>query len=157
MLNVIGFIRNYSHVIIIGLICICLWGLNARNSQLSATNERLEKLTNSKDEQINDLRSKNDGLASSVNDLVKAVNQQNAVMSQVAKQRAVTAEQNRKLQNEIKRYLASDKSAAAPVDGRAVDRLRDAAKSASGVPDDKATTVKPAGGADQPATGASAR
>ncbi|MDO6406271.1 Rz lytic protein [Pantoea phytobeneficialis] len=151
MLNVISFIRNYSHIIIIGLVCVCLWGLNARNSQLSATNDRLEKLTDSKDSQINDLRSKNDDLASSVNDLVKAVNQQNAVMSEVAEQRAVTVEQNRKLQNEIKRYLAADKCAAAPVDSRAVERLRDAAKSASGgVPDNQPAPVKPASGTDKP-------
>ena len=148
MFNVIGFIRNYSHVIIIGLICICLWGLNARNSQLSATNERLEKLSNSKDDQINDLRSKNDDLAGSVNDLVKAVNQQNTVMSQVAEQRAVTAQQNRKLQNEIKHYLAANKAAAAPVPADAVDQLRDAAKTASGISDNQGTKVKPASGID---------
>jgi len=146
MLNVIGFIRNYSHVFFIGLICICLWGFNARNSQLTATNERLEQLANSKDSQINDLRSKNDDLAASVNDLVKAVNQQNAVMTQVTEQRAVTAQQNRKLQNEIKRYLASDKCAVAPVPPDAADRLRDAAKAAGGVPDSKAATAKPASG-----------
>ncbi len=157
MFNVIGFIRNYSHVIIIGLICVCLWGFNARNSQLSATNDRLERLANSKDEQINDLRSKNDDLAASVNDLVKAVNQQNAVMTQVTEQRAVTAEQNRKLQNEIKQYLAADKNAAAPVPADAVKRLRDAAKSASGVPDDKAAPVKPASGTDQPDKGTGTR
>lgn len=142
MLNVISFIRNYSHIIIIGLVCIALWGLNARNGQLMATNDRLEKLANSKDEQINDLRSKNDGLASSVDALVTAVNQQNAVMSQVTEQRAITAQQNRKLQNEIKRYLAADKCAVAPVDSNAVDRLRDAAKSAGGVPDNQ--PAKPA-------------
>lgn len=157
MFKVISFIRNNSGIFIIGLICICLWGLNARNSQLTATNERLEKLTNSKDEQINDLRAKNDDLATSVNDLVKAVNQQSAVMGQVAEQRATTAEQNRKLQNEIKRYLAADECAAAPVDSRAVERLRNAAKSASGVPDYKAATVKPAGGADKPVTGTGTR
>jgi len=148
MLNVIGFIRNNSGLFIIGLICVALWGLNARNSQLSATNDRLEKLSNSKDDQINDLRSKNDGLAASVNDLVKAVNQQNAVMTQVTEQRAVTAQQNRKLQNEIKRYLAANKAAAAPVPPDAVDRLRDAAKAAGGVPDSKAAPVKSAGGTD---------
>ena len=148
MFNVIGFIRNYSHLIIIGLICICLWGLNARNSQLSATNVRLEKLANSKDDQINDLRSKNDDLAGSVNDLVKAVNQQNTVMTQVTEQRAVTAEQNRKLQNEIKRYLAANKAAVAPVPPDAVDRLRDAAKAAGGVPDNQRASAKPASGAD---------
>lgn len=142
MLKVISFIRNYSHLFFIGLICIALWGLNARNSQLSATNDRLEKLTNSKDDQINDLRSKNDGLASSVNDLVKAVNQQNAVMSQVSEQRVVTAQQNRKLQSEIKRYLAADKCAVAPVPANAADRLRDAAKTAGGVPDNQ--PAKPA-------------
>ncbi|ALV91539.1 MULTISPECIES: hypothetical protein [Pantoea] len=157
MLNVIGFIRNYSHVIFIGLICVCLWGLNARNSQLTATNDRLEKLSNSKDDQINDLRSKNDDLASSVNDLVTAVKKQNEVMGQVADQRAVTAEQNRKLQNEIKQYLAADKNAAAPVPADAVKRLRDAAKSASGVQDDKAAPVKSSSGTDQPDKGTGAR
>jgi len=150
MLNVISFIRNYSHIIIIGLVCIALWGLNARNGQLMATNDRLEKLANSKDEQINDLRSKNDDLASSVDALVTAVNQQNAVMSQVTEQRALTAQQNRKLQNEIKRYLAADKCAVAPVDSNAVDRLREAAKSAGGIQDDKKSSNQPAGRADQP-------
>ncbi|WP_158784622.1 Rz lytic protein [Pantoea sp. BAV 3049] len=148
-LTIINFFKNYSPVIVVGLICIALWGLHARNSQLTATNERLEQLANSKDSQINDLRSKNDGLADSVKDLVTAVNQQNAVMSQVTEQRAVTAQQNRKLQNEIKRYLAADKCAAAPVPADAVDRLRDAAKAASGVPDSKAANGKPASGADQ--------
>jgi len=141
-MTIISFFKNYSHLIFIGLICIALWGLNARNSQLSATNERLEQLSNSKDTQITDLRSKNDDLASSINDLVTAVKQQNAVMSQVTEQRAVTAQQNRKLQSEIKRYLASDKCAVAPVPADAADRLREAAKTAGGVPDSK--TAKPA-------------
>jgi len=145
MFNVIGFIRNNSGLVIIGLICVALWGLNASNSQLKATNDRLEKLANSKDEQINDLRSKNDGLASSVTELVTAVKQQNVVMSQVTEQRAVTAQQNRKLQNEIKRYLAADKCAAAPVPPDAADRLRDAAKAAGGVPDSKTASAKPSG------------
>ncbi len=109
-MNPLAIIKNFAPVIVIGLICVALWGLNARNSQLSATNERLEKLANSKDGQINDLRSKNDGLAASVNDLVNAVKEQNEVMGQVAKQRAATAEQNRKLQDEIKQYLAADKT-----------------------------------------------
>lgn len=88
MLNITSFIRNYSRIIIIGLICVALWGLNARNGQFTATNEHLEKLANDKDNQINDLRSKNDGLAASVGELVTAVRQQNEVMSQVAEQRA---------------------------------------------------------------------
>ncbi|MBZ6397225.1 MULTISPECIES: Rz lytic protein [Pantoea] len=150
-MNPLNLIKTFSPVIVIGLICLALWMLNARSSQLEATNQRLEKLANSKDDQINDLRSKNDDLAASVNDLVKAVNQQNAVMTQVTEQRAVTAQQNRKLQNEIKRYLAANKAAAAPVPPDAVDRLRDAAKAAGGgVPDNKAAPVKPAGGTDQP-------
>lgn len=156
-MNPITALKNFAPAIVIGLICIALWGLNARNSQLDATNQRLEKLANSKDEQINDLRSKNDGLAASVNDLVTAVKQQNDVMSQVADQRAVTAEQNRKLQYEIKQYLAADKNAAAPVPADAVKRLRDAAKSASGVQDDKAAPVKSASGTDQPDKGTGAR
>lgn len=141
-MKIIGFIRNYSHLIVIGLICLALWMLNARSSQLEATNQRLEKLANSKDDQINDLRSKNDGLASSVNDLVTAVNKQNAVMGQVVEQRAETAQQNRKLQSEIKRYLAADKCAVAPVPAGAADRLREAAKAAGGLPDNQPT--KPA-------------
>lgn len=149
-MNPINLIKNYSHIIVIGLICVALWGLNARNAQLTATNERLEKLANSKDDQINDLRSKNDGLAASVGELVTAVRQQNQVMSQVAEQRALTAQQNRKLQNEIKRYLASDKCAVAPVPPDAADRLRAAAKAAGGVPDNKPAATQPAGRADLP-------
>lgn len=156
-MNPISVLKNFAPAIVIGLICLALWMLNARSSQLEATNQRLEQLANSKDEQINDLRSKNDDLAASVNDLVKAVNQQNAVMTQVTEQRAVTAEQNRKLQNEIKQYLAADKNAAAPVPADAVKRLRDAAKSASGVPDNKAAPVKPASGTDQPDKGTGTR
>lgn len=144
-MNPLNLIKTFSPVIVIGLICLSLWMLNARSSQLEATNQRLEKLANSKDEQINDLRSKNDGLASSVTELVTAVKQQNDVMSQVTEQRAVTAQQNRKLQNEIKRYLAADKCAVAPVPPNAADRLRDAAKAASGVPDSKAASANPAG------------
>lgn len=144
-MNPLNLIKTFSPVIVIGLICLALWMLNARSSQLEATNQRLEKLANSKDDQINDLRSKNDGLAASVNDLVTAVKQQNDVMRQVAEQRAVTAQQNRKLQNEIKRYLAADKCAAAPVPPDAADRLRDAAKAAGGVPDSKAASAKPPG------------
>ncbi|MEN4658718.1 Rz lytic protein [Pantoea agglomerans] len=133
----IQFIKNYSHLLVIAILCVCLWMLNARSEQLEATNQRMEKLANSKDEQINDLRSKNDGLASSVTELVTAVKQQNVVMSQVTDQRAVTAQQNRKLQNEIKRYLAADKCADALVPPDAADRLREAAKAAGGVPDSK--------------------
>ncbi|WP_162287015.1 Rz lytic protein [Pantoea stewartii] len=144
------FIKNYSHLFVIGLICLALWMLNARSSQLEATNQRLVKLANSKDEQINDLRSKNDGLAASVNELVTAVKQQNEVMQQVAKQRAVTAQQNRKLQNEIKLYLDADKCAAAPVPAAAADRLRSAAKAAGGVPDNQPATTKPSRRADKP-------
>lgn len=146
---VFQFIKNFSHIFVIALICLALWMLNARSSQLEATNQRLEKLANSKDDQINDLRSKNDGLASSVTELVTAVKQQNDVMSQVTEQRAVTAQQNRKLQNEIKRYLAADKCAVAPVPPDAADRLRDAAKAAGGVPDGKTAPVKPARGTDR--------
>ncbi|ARF51110.1 hypothetical protein [Pantoea stewartii] len=149
-MNPLAIIKNFAPVIVIGLICVALWGLNARNSQLSATNERLEKLANSKDGQINDLRSKNDGLAASVNDLVNAVKEQNEVMGQVAKQRAATAEQNRKLQDEIKQYLAADKNAAAPVPADAVNRLRSAAKAAGGVQDNQPATSKSASGTDKP-------
>lgn len=138
MFKLISIIRNNTGLIIVGLFILALWGLNTRNDQLTATNERLEKLANSKDDQINDLRSKNDGLASSVDALVTAVNKQNTVMSQVTEQRAVTAQQNRKLQDEIKRYLAADKCAVAPVPADAADRLRDAAKAAGGVPGNKA-------------------
>jgi len=150
VLKVISVIRNNTGLIIVGLFILALWGLNTRNGQLLATNDRLEKLANSKDDQINDLRSKNDGLAASVSDLVTAVNKQNAVMSQVTEQRAVTAQQNRKLQSEIKRYLASDKCAVAPVPADAADRLRDAAKTAGGVPDNKAAPAKPSSRTDRP-------
>jgi len=125
MLNVISLIRNNIGIFICMLFCVALWGLNVRNSQLTATNDRLEKLANSKDEQINQLRSKNDGLAESVSSLIDAVHTQNEVVSQVADQRAVTAQQNRKLQDEIKKYLAADKCGLAPVPADAVNRLRE--------------------------------
>jgi len=146
----IQFIKNYSHIFVIGLICLALWMLNARSSQLEATNQRLEKLANSKDEQINDLRSKNDGLATSVNELVTAVKHQNEVMGQVAKQRATTAEQNRKLQDEIRQYLAADKCAESAVPAAAADRLRKAADAAGGVQDNQSATSEPASGTDRP-------
>jgi chromosome segregation ATPase len=133
MFNVISFIRNYSHIFIIGLFCVALWGLNARNSQLTATNDRLEQLTNSKDEQINSLRAKNDDLASSVTELTNAVKQQNEVMKDVTEQRSEATQQNRKLQDEIRRYLSTDKCSVAPVNHDAVNRLRKAAESAGGV------------------------
>jgi len=68
-------------------------------------------------------------------------------MSQVTKQRTVTAQQNRNLQNEITRYLAADKCSVPP---DAADRLQDAEKAAGGVPDSKAATAKPISRTDQP-------
>ena len=136
-MNPLTLIKNFGPVVVIGLICLALWMLNARSSQLEATNQRLEQLANSKDDQINDLRSKNDGLASSVSELVTAVNKQSAVVSEAIKQRAETAQQNRNLQIEIKALLASNLCAASAVPGAAVDRLRDAAKAAGGVPDNQ--------------------
>ena len=132
MLKLISLFRNNSHIIIpcafILAFCIALWGLNVSNSQLKATNTRLEKLSDSKDEQINNLRAKNDNLADGVQQLTEAVTKQNTVMADVIAQRADTAEQNRELQNEIKRYLATDKCALSPVNSVAVSKLREAAE-----------------------------
>lgn len=128
MLQLISFLKNSGKYIIPVAILIALWGLNVRNTQLSATNERLEKLADSKDEQINSLRAKNDDLASGVQQLTEAVTKQNAVMADVLAQRADTAEHNRELQNEIKRYLDSDKCAKSPVNSVAVSKLRQAAE-----------------------------
>lgn len=146
MLNVISVIRNNIGIFICILFCVALWGLNVRNSQLTATNERLEKLSDSKDAQINLLRDKNDGLADSVNNLIAAVDTQNKVVSKVADQRAVTASQNRKLQDEIKKYLAADKCSIAPVPPDAVERLRENAdRIRNGKGAIAADTGKPAG------------
>lgn len=132
MLKLISLFRNNAHILMpcafILFFCVALWGLNVRNTQLSATNDRLEKLADSKDEQINNLRSKNDNLADGVQHLTEAVTKQNAVMADVIAQRADTAEQNRELQNEIKRYLATDKCALSPVNSVAVSKLREAAE-----------------------------
>lgn len=54
-----AFMKNYFHLIVIALICVALWGLNTSNSQLTATNVRLEKLADSKDGQIRLLRLEN--------------------------------------------------------------------------------------------------
>jgi len=132
MLKLISLFRNNAHILIpcafILFFCVALWGLNVRNTQLSATNDRLEKLADSKDEQINNLRAKNDNLADGVQQLTEAVTKQNAVMADVLAQRADTAEHNRELQNEIKRYLATDKYALSPVNSIAVSKLREAAE-----------------------------
>ncbi len=145
MLNVISLIRNNIGIFICILFCVALWGLNVRNSQLTATNERLEKLSDSKDAQINLLRDKNDGLADSVNNLIGAVKTQNQVVSQVSDQRAVTALQNRKLQDEIKKFLAADKCGLAPVPADAINRLlQNADRIRSGQSAQSSTPVKPA-------------
>ncbi|PIJ41515.1 Rz lytic protein [Tatumella sp. OPLPL6] len=128
MLKLISLFRNLAKYILPVAIMLMLWGLNVRNTQLSATNDRLEKLADSKDEQINNLRSKNDNLADGVQELTEAVTKQNAVMADVLAQRADTAEHNRELQNEIKRYLATDKCALSPVNSVAVSKLREAAE-----------------------------
>lgn len=146
MLNVISFIRNNIGIFIVALFCLALWGLNTRNSQLTATNQRLEQMNDAKDTHIATLHSKNDGLAESVKSLTDAVRSQNEVVSQVAEQRAVTAQQNRKLQDEIKKYLASDKCAIAPVPADAVNRLRENAdRIRSGKDTKPAIAGKPAG------------
>lgn len=154
LISLFRFFKNNAHILIpcafIILVAICLWGLNARNYQLTATNERLTQLNDSKDVQINDLRAKNDDLAGSVKELAGAVNRQNVVMSEVAEQRAEAAQQNRMLQGEIKRYLAADKCADAPVPDAAVERLRAAAEAARGIPGGKDASPQPAGRANVP-------
>lgn len=152
LISLFRIFKNNAHILIpcafIILVAIFLWGLNARNHQLTATNDRLAQLNDSKDVQINDLRAKNDDLAGSVKELAGAVNRQNVVMSEVAEQRAESAKQNRMLQSEIKRYLAADKCAAAPVPDAAVERLRAAAEAARGIQGDKAAGPEPASGPD---------
>ncbi|PKH20219.1 Rz lytic protein [Enterobacterales bacterium CwR94] len=143
MANVISFFRNNTHFLFIGLICICLWGLNARNAQLTATNERLEKLANSKDQQINDLRQKNDSLADSVTELVRTLREGNELQAVAVEQKNKAEVVNRELQNDIRQYLRDDKGAASPVPDGAVERLRRAEAAAGGVPDDK-NTLHPA-------------
>lgn len=142
-----AFLKNYSHVIAIGLICIALWGLNTSNSQLKATNGRLEKIADGKDDQIRLLRTENSELANSIKSLVDAVQHQNDVMDEVEAHRAIDDELNRKLQDDIKKYLEANQCAAAPVDRRAVERLRDAASAAAagGVSDNQPAPAKPAG------------
>lgn len=154
LISLFRFFKNNAHILIpcafIILVAICLWGLNARNYQLTATNERLTQLNDSKDVQINDLRAKNDDLAGSVKELAGAVNRQNVVMSEVAEQRAEAAQQNRMLQGEIKRYLAADKCAFAPVPDAAVERLRAAAEAARGIPGGKDANPESTGRANVP-------
>lgn len=141
-----AFMKNYFHLIVIGLICVALWGLNTSNSQLTATNGRLEKIADGKDEQIRLLRQENSELADNIKSLVEAVQRQNDVMDEVEAQRTVADQQNRTLQDDIKKYLEADRCAAAPVDHRAVERLRDAANAASGgIPDSKTAKAKPSG------------
>jgi len=146
-----AFLKNYSHVIVIGLICIALWGLNTSNSQLKASNGRLEKIADGKDEQIKLLRTENSELADNIKSLAEAVQHQKDVMDEVEAQRAVADQQNRTLQDDIKKYLEADRCAAARIDRRAVDRLRDAAKAAAGgVQDNQRTAAQPAIQPDQP-------
>ncbi|WP_241624531.1 Rz lytic protein [Rosenbergiella epipactidis] len=128
MLRLISILKGSIRYVIPVAIILMLWGLNVSNSQLKATNTRLEQLSDSKDEQINNLRAKNDNLADGVQQLTQAVTKQNAVMADVLAQRADTAEHNRELQNEIKRYLATDKCALSPVNSVAVSKLREAAE-----------------------------
>ena len=131
-------LRNNAHVIIpclfILLVCVALWGLNTSNHQLTATNERLERLSDSKDAQINELQDKNDDLADGVQKLTAAIQKQNVIMSDVLQQRADADQYNKALQSEIKTYLHSDQCAKSAVNRDAVDRLRQAAE-ANGVPD----------------------
>lgn len=144
-------LRNNAHIIIpclfILLVCVALWGLNTSNHQLSATNARLERLSDSKDAQINQLRDKNDDLADGVQKLTTAINKQNVIMSDVLQQRTDADQYNKALQSEIKTYLLSDKCAKSAVNPNAVDRLREAAE-ANGVPDSNNSVPANPGRAD---------
>jgi len=144
--------KNYISLIVIVLICVSLWGLNTSNSQLTALNERLEQLAESKGEQIRLIRLENSQLADNIKSLVETVQHQNDVMDEVEAQRAVADQQNRTLQDDIKKYLEADRCAAARVDLRAVERLRDAASAATaaGVPDNQSAPAKPTSQPDQP-------
>ena len=130
-------LRNNAHILIpclfILIVCVALWGLDARNHHLTAINARLERLSDSKDAQINGMRDKNKDLADGVRKLTIAIRTQNVIMSDVLRQRADTDKDNKVLQSEIKNDLLSDKCAESAVNPDAADRLRAAAK-APGVP-----------------------
>jgi len=146
----IAFIKNYSGAIVIALICLALWWLDARNSQLAATNERLERLADSKDEQIHQLRGENNKLAASIADFIAAVEQQNELLESVTQQRAIAEQQNQAFQNEIIDILADDKCAITPVPDAAAKRLHSAARAAGGVPGDRKTPSADPSHSDEP-------
>ncbi|MGV3345293.1 Rz lytic protein [Enterobacteriaceae bacterium LUAb1] len=132
-MKIFSVIKNYSHLVVIGFICIVLWGLNVRNTQLLTTVQRLERLVDSKDAQINELRENNSNLTTDLRTIAVQVEQTNNILLQVQEDKANSEKITRELLGDIKRTLKNDPHAAASVPDDAVEQLHNAEQAASDI------------------------
>lgn len=123
MFQLIGLARQYSGLIIVGLFCLSLWGLNTRNAQLSATNLRLEAKVTEGEKEKERINSKNDDLANTLQNLTEKIGQANAIASTEARRRAAAEMKNNKLQEEVKDALKNNKCSVELVPDSVVARL----------------------------------
>lgn len=128
----LSFIRNNSHFIIVGLICVAMWGLNTRNDQLTATNERLKTIADGKDKQISILHAQSDELAAGLRSLGVQMARNNEILAQAQQEKEQSEKETRERLEKIEAALADDPHAAAPLPPAAVDELRTAEESARG-------------------------
>lgn len=97
--------------------------LASDNKQLSQDNGRLS-------EQIKDVGSKNDALASSLDNLVNQVAEMNKIVATESKRRAAAEMKSQRLQEEVKRALQDNKCTIELIPSGAVIGVRKAANSA---------------------------
>ncbi|MGV3346397.1 Rz lytic protein [Enterobacteriaceae bacterium LUAb1] len=132
-MNILSGIKNYAHIIVVICICFVLWGLNARNGQLTDTVQRLEQLADSKDAQIRNLREQNNSLSADLKHIAEQVQHNNSIIAKAEEEKAKSEKATRAILEGIKRTLESDPHAAAAVPADAVKQLRQAERAAGGI------------------------
>jgi len=123
MLQLINIARQYSGLIIVGLFCLALWGLNTRNAQLSATNLRLEAKVTEGEKEKERINSKNDDLANTLQNLTDKIGQANTIASTEARRRAAAEMKNNRLQEEVKGALKDNKCSNDVIPDAVISRL----------------------------------
>lgn len=114
-------LRANSHVFVIALICLALWMLNARSSQLDASNARLNESIRILRERNVSLYSRNDTMAHTLNNLSNKVGDLNSLLADETQRRADAEQKASQLQRDNE-FLRDQKGCSIAIDPKAVEK-----------------------------------
>jgi len=123
MLSLIS-LKNYIPLLFAVIILFFLYSLHKTNEQLKLDNVNLVKANTSKEERIENLRSKNDDFANTFANFTKALEKTNKIASDETHRRELAEQKNQRLQDEIKQALKDNQCSLIPVPDSVVDGLR---------------------------------